>query len=230
MCTSPTNMALFKDENTLDIKKANTEDDPDDEEVLEQLPSNADQALTGRELVFKHTGFPWHDVLMEENSSTAYFAETHRFSRNKPDITLHRGAEKGPVAGAAHYRWKRSLTLGVGPDDLSMVWTEFQRGHLFDKRHFTFEWEGQNYVLQRASSAEHEATGAARLLRTHFKVVNESTDDMVALYISKSIGTTKGTLKLKPGIGEDLEILCILGVTAWRDKMRRRRSNGGGGG
>lgn len=86
---------------------------------------------------------------------------------------------------------------------------------------------GKSYVLQRAKSEDTKATGLSRMLIAHFKIVEESSGELIALYVS---GMKKGTMKLKPGLTEDLEILCVLGVASWRDKLRRQPPRGGGGG
>jgi hypothetical protein len=227
---SQINMATINDEKISTVEKEVQVDESSDEGELEELPANIEQKLNGRELQFSYAGFPWRNVSMVEGSTPAYFADVSEFTPKTPDITLHKGDKKGPTVGAAHYRFSRSVTAGVGSNEVNMVWTELKRGSLLEKTKFRFQWDGRSYILQRASSADHQKTGAQRLLLTHFKVVDEASGEMIALFISKTIGIAKGTLRLQAGIDERLGVICILGISAWRDKIRRRRRGAAGGG
>jgi hypothetical protein len=223
-------MTSINDEKIATVEKEVQVDESSDEGELEELPANIEQKLNGRELTFSYTGFPWRDVSIVEGSNPAYYAEVSEFTPKKPDITLHRGEKRGATVGAAHYQFHRSVKAGLGSNETNMVWTELKRGRLLEKTKFKFQWDGRSYILQRAASADHQTTAAQRLLLTHFKVVDEASGEMVALFISQTIGIAKGTLRLKAGMDEGLEIICILGIGAWRDKIRRRRRGAAGGG
>ncbi|KAK3057995.1 hypothetical protein LTR09_001072 [Extremus antarcticus] len=213
-------MSLSETETNIDEPQALESSDGEGE--LETLPTNVGRDLKGRELTFKHATKFRVEVCILEGQSQLYFAQICSLGK-KPDVILHSGLKDGPVLAAAHYRWGRDVIVGLGQDELSMTWYAFKRCHPFiEKRGFTFEWQGSNYLLQRATSSDHKATGAGRFLLTHFKVVEEATGELVALYVSQPTGKTKATLKMKAGMNEELQLLCIVGVVSWRDKIRRR--------
>ena len=226
-------MAGFKNEKTLEIKKEEQDLSDSNDEELEVLPSKDEQyGPTGKALTFNHTD-SFHlsrDMIIQDAETPTYYADVSEFSRNKPDITLHRGGKDGPVVAASWYGPRKKIRLGVGSDDISMVWIELKRGgHLMSKR-YAFEWDGKPYLLQRATSKDTKVTGLSKLMLTHFKVVDVESGELVALYVSHKIGKKKGTMKFKPGLSEELEILFVLGVASWRDKIRREQPKGGGGG
>lgn len=202
------------------------------DEIDEDLPSKELATIHGKSLTFNHGDFPWRDMEILQDGSPVYFVDIAEFT-NAPDVTLHRGGKDGQVVGAAHYRFSLSLKCGVGTDEISMRWTEMKRHGAFKTKQYRFHWNGATYTMCRAKSEDYGGTVLSRLLLTHFKIVEDDSGKVVALYVSEvGYGKKKGTLKLAAGIGEDLEVLCVLGVASWRDKIRRnrQRNHGGGGG
>ena len=225
-------MATFKNEKTLDVEKGERQLSESDDEDLDILAEREEQdGPAGKALSFNHTdSFQMsRDMIIQDDKTPVYYADVSEFTRHKPDITLHRGSDDGPVVAASFFGWGK-FRLGLGSDDISMVWTELKRGGAFMSKRYAFEWKGRPYILQRAKSSDTHVTGFSKLMLTHFKVVEADSGEVIALYISNKIGKKKGTMKLKSGLAEELEILCVLGVASWRDKMRREQPKGGGGG
>ena len=204
-----------------------------DAEELEVLQTKDEQrGPAGKALSFNHTdSFQLsRDVIVQDGATALYYAEISEFRRRKPDITLHAGGQKEGAVVAASFYGFRKFRIGIGPDDISMVWTECKRsGSLLSKR-FLFEWNGRTYSMQRAKSKDTNVTGFAKLMLTHFKVVEVDSGELVALYTSNKFGRKKGTVKFKPDLPQDLEILFVLSIASWRDKIRREQPKGGGGG
>ena len=226
MYTKDKEVRISQDEKPHSISSSNSNTS------LEHLPSTQRKPLNGKIFTFySGSSFPWTDMkILEDNDRVAYYAEVSEFTRNKPDIILHRGARSGSVCAHSFFGWfTRSFKCGMGPDETSMQWVEFKKGS-FGKRRFEFHWDGRTYVLQAATSAETNVSGAARLMLTHFKIIDAESGEMIALYVSEKIGGKKGTLSLKASLCGDLELLCVLGVASWRDKIRRRQPKGGGAG
>ena len=226
------------DKHLMNEKEAVAEVFSSEDEELETLPSKDAQSLkanlSGKELIVEHASFPWRDMQITHEGKPAYFADISEFKTGRPDITLHKGGKEGHVVGASRFRFSRSFKVGVGPDDLSMNWIEMKRRGAF-KSGVHIEWDGKAYSLRRAKSAEHGSTGLGKLLLSHFKVEEDATGRLVALYVSE-VGPKRkmGTLKLMNGISPDLEIVFVLGVTSWLERLSRYKkyagSNGGGGG
>ena len=197
-----------------------------------RLPTRQQHGLDGKAFTFNYTDFSGvsRDMKILDEQAPANYAEISEITPGQPDITLHMGDRDGPVVAASWYRWS-SFKCSLGPDQFSMHWIEMKRGGVFAK-HYTFDWEGRTYRLQHAKSSETKATGLARVLCTQFKVIEEDSGEMVALYISEAVGLKKGTMKLKPNLGWDFEISCVLAFASWRDKKRRDQPEGldaGGG-
>lgn len=228
-------MSFFKSRKAQEVNEEAPSQSGFDDKDLEVLPTHGGQdGLKGKALSFHHTrSFQLsRDMLVQDGDTPVFYAEVSEFKPRKPDITLHRGDQDGPVVAASFFGFGK-FRLGVGSDEISQVWTECKRGGVLMSKRYTFEWNGKVYVMQRANSEDTKATGLGKLMLTHFKIVEAETEEVVALYISDKFGKKKGTLTLKSGLAEDLEILFVLGIASWRDKIRREQpkgQNGGGGG
>ena len=235
-------MATSKDEKTLDVTKEERELSDSDEES-EILPKTERQGPGGKVLTFNHTdsvGLSRSTQILEGQSPAYFIAISQfaaQFTRKKPDLTLHRGGEDGAVVATSYWSWPRTFKCGIGggSDDASTEWTEMKRSGFFGGRVFAFEWKGATYRLARAKSEDTDGIQAGKLghiLGKHFKVVDDKSGDLLALYTAAVGGKQSGTMSFKPGLPEDLEILFVLGVASWREGMRRSRqySYGGAGG
>ena len=226
-------MQSSKNNEHLDVDNGAQYESESDIGELGVLPTKDEQSgPVGKALSFNHPD-SFHlsrDMIIQDGPTAIYYGEVSEFRRRKPDITLHRGGDKeGSIVAASFYGFGK-FRLGVGSDEISMVWTECKRGGSILSKHFLFEWNGKTYSLQRAKSKDTNVTGFAKLMLTHFKVVEADTGELIALYTSNKFGRKKGTVKLKPDLPEDLEILSVLCIASWRDKIRRQQPKGGGGG
>lgn len=226
-------MADMKDEKHLTLNKEAELSSASEEDTDEVLPSKEVNQKWTKEFDINHGNFLWRDMEILHDDNPAYWAENSEVTRNKPDMTLHRGSKDGPICGAARYRFSRSITAGLGNDDISVDWVVMKR-HGAINGSFQWEWKGRHYTLRRAKSAEHGGTGLQKLLLSHFKIVDDASGEMIALYVSEAgIARKKGTLKIAASVSAEIEILIVLAVTSVRDKQARRAkfpSGGGGGG
>lgn len=203
------------------------------------LPGNT------KTLKFHHASFPWRHVnVLHPSGTAAYYAEISEASPKRPDVLLRAPGRDGAAVGRSHFRFSRSMRVGIGPDDLNAEWIELKSTSLLSKRGFEFEYRGRGYRLQRTHAKENGVDGVLRKVNlNHFKVVDvgpangsgEGGEEVVAVYVSETFhpGRMKGTLTLREGAEEGLEVLIVLGVVGWREKKRRRAaysSHGGGGG
>ncbi|KAF2160859.1 hypothetical protein M409DRAFT_28739 [Zasmidium cellare ATCC 36951] len=188
--------------------------------------------LSGRILTFNHADFPWRNISIQENDTPVYVADISAFTPNKPDIILHSRTENGPVVGQAHFRWSLSIKAGVGPNDVSMYWTNMKRGGVLH-RNYTFEYRGRIYSLRRTHSTHNGVAPHQRAMFSHMKVVDEASKEVIAVYVSTlTVKKRRGTITFAQGVSPELEVLCIMGFAAWREKIARAggRSSGGAGG
>lgn len=206
----------------VDLTCINTTDSSDNDHIN----------LSGRVYSFNHAEFPWRNISILEHDTPIYFLDISVFTPNQPDITVRSRTEHGPVVGQAHFRWSLSIKAGVGPDDTSMTWTNMKRGGVL-RRHYTFEYRGRTYSLRRTHSTENGVAPHQVAMFSHMKVVDETTSQVIAAYISTlSMKRKRGTIKFTKGVSPEIEVLCIMGFAAWREKMARAagRSTGACGG
>lgn len=234
-------MADIKLDNSIQVSHEARGLSESEEEHDAVLPANEQQGPGGKTLTFNHTnsiGISRNTIILDGHTP-AYYVDVSQFAatfgRNKPDLTLRRVDEHGPTVATSFWSWPRTFKCGVGgsPEDSVTQWTEMKRSGFFGGQVFTFEWQGATYRLARAKSEETRGTNAKRIghiLGKHFKVVDEKSGDLLALYTAAVGGKESGTMSFKPGLPEDLEILFVLGVASWREGMRRDRHHGYGGG
>lgn len=206
----------------------------DDSSSIDDTEASAKDTrnLTGRRLTFNHAAFPWRNISVLENDTPIYLADISTFTPGKPDITLHSRTENGPMVGQAHFRWSLFIKAGVGPDDTSMDWTNMKRGGVL-RRHYDLEYRGKTYSLRRTHATDHGVAPYQRAIFPHMKVVEEETGEVVAVYNSiLTVKRKRGTIHFAKGVSPELEVLCVLGFAAWREKIARAggRSSGGAGG
>lgn len=193
------------------------------------LPTNA------RTLTLHHASFPWRNVNISTATGTpAYFAEISEATSKKPDILLRRPDRDGACVGRSHFRLSRSMRLCLGEGELETEWVELKSSALFSKGAFEFVFQGREYRLQRTHATEHGVEGLQKASLSHFKVVEVGSEEVVAVYVSETYhpARMKGALRLGEGVevGGDLEVLVVMGVVGWREKMRRRAAYSGNAG
>ncbi|KAF2486543.1 hypothetical protein BDY17DRAFT_291683 [Neohortaea acidophila] len=135
-------------------------------------------------------------------------------------LTLQKNSQSGPVVGYAHYRTSGSINCGIGPDERSLQWIPMRaQGECF-----RFEWQERKYSLRKAQG-EDLGLGAVNLHGEHLKVVDEETQGIVALLISEGqSGAANATLKMAGGVKGEAEVLIVLAMLSWRDRIRRAGS------
>lgn len=197
----------------------------DDQSTTDDTETSAEDLdkLSGKTLTFIHADFPWRDISIIQDDTPLYYADISVFTPGKPDITLHSRSEHGPIVGQAHFRRSLSIKAGVGPDDTSMCWTNMKRGGVLH-RNYAFEFRGKIYALRRTHSASNGvATPHQKAMFSHMKIVEQSTGEVAAVYVSKMpVRRKRGTIKLAKDVSSELEILCVLGFASWREKIARR--------
>lgn len=210
------------------VKSINETEYPssDEGDLMEPPPYNELPKMRGKTLAFDWPGFPWRDVVIQDMNSNSpeYFSDISVYSRNTPDVVLHAQAKGGPIVGQARFRWSRSITCGVGVNELSAEWSEMKRSGVSDQT-FQFVQAGRLYTFSKTRE------GGLKSLLSHFQVIDEATGEVIAYYASRSApGRRRGVLTFKEGVSRDLEILIILAIISVREKRRRRSAATAGAG
>lgn len=173
-----------------------------------------------------------------------YFSNFSSFS-SAPDLVLHRGPDKNaPVAAVAIFRWARDIKLGFGDPDLSereMIWENMKNvsrglGHSKYRVEMTVKDERRSFLWQRTRDTVDGVHGAGKLTNWNYKLVDETTGDVVAVYLENFMKSwnKKGRLQLRADLGTNWELMVLLGSLALCEKAGRRQrhrynANGGGG-
>lgn len=183
--------------------------------LQKELPSS----LGGRTLTTDNGSFPWRDVTILENGSPLYFADVSQYTPKTPDMVWHAGNKSGPLVGHTYIHIApRSIKCGIGPEDTSMTWFELKRGGFAHTKNYQVEWNGRTYVICRSNSGPKSG---------QYHVLDSQTKDVVATHVSEfKFGSMRRnkTLTFKPDVDEELQLLLIMGLSAWREKSRRTRN------
>ncbi|KAJ5992906.1 hypothetical protein N7451_008630 [Penicillium sp. IBT 35674x] len=162
-----------------------------------------------------------------------YFGEVSSFKHAKPDLTLHRGSADAPVVAASKLlKLSGDFKLALGdPDDVNNVqWEDMTRE----------SWMHQTYRFEvNTSSQSRDTHGQRRALlwkRTrsvgvdgsspswnsrNFKLVDELSGDLVAVFTSKrSIGQC-GRLQIKEEHGQWFDTLVLLSYLSLYERFER---------
>jgi hypothetical protein len=164
-----------------------------------------------------------------------YFGEVSNFKYAKPDLTLHRGtsADAPVVAASKLLKLSGDLKLALGdPDDVTNVqWEDMTRESWM---HQTYRFEvnmssrsegihGQRRALlwKRTRSVGVDDTTPSWNPR-NFKLIDERSGDLVAVFTSKrSIGQC-GRLQIKEDHGEWFDTMALLSYISLYERFERR--------
>lgn len=190
----------------------------DEGEHVNQPPPPEYSAVAGKKLDFNYGSFPWRDISIQDANTRylEYSVRTSQSIRSTPDVVLHARGHGAPIEGQARFGWSRSIKCGLGANELSMESLEIKSAGAFSKN-WQFEFHGKMYSILRDWG-----------LASHYKIVDETTGEIVAVYASGSApGSRKGSLTIKEGIEKELQAMIVLSIVAVREKRRRRQRAGG---
>lgn len=160
-----------------------------------------------------------------------YFAEHSSWTPGKPDLILHRGADKsGPTLGVANFPLFGTDTVGIGDpvtDLNAMVWEELK---------CTSRWTHDDYEFEFPFLFAGRDDGGTRFKwrRTKTRVLHDQSDlelvrageeDVVlASYVGFGLleGKKRATLRIRAGFGETWELMVLLTGLSLVELSRRR--------
>lgn len=224
----------FVDDKELSPTPSASNSNADDLEITPTLANG------GKQMKFHHAGFPWRAVNITSTSGQPlYHAEISEATPKKPDVLLRAPDKNGASVARSHFRLSRSMRVGIGQREVDTDWVELNTSAVFSKGSYGFTYGGREYRLSRTKASEHGVEGMNKANLNNFKVVEVGgSEEVIAVYVSETWhpGWMKGVLTLREGVSGQLELLVVMGVVGWREKMRRRAAysgsggNGGGGG
>ncbi|KAJ5585325.1 uncharacterized protein N7459_005125 [Penicillium hispanicum] len=175
-----------------------------------------------------------------------FYGEVSSFTRHKPDLTLHRGTSAhAPVVAACKFvSFARDFKLALGdPDDeLNTKWEDMTKESKLNSK-YRFEVTVPNQ--QSESQGERRSflwkrtrhvginDSKPRWSPNNFKLVDECTEEVVAVFTSGKSFHKCGKLQIKAGgYGENFDMVILLSYLGLYEARKRRenRSAAAGGG
>jgi hypothetical protein len=168
----------------------------------------------------------------DEQKNVIYFSNVHEVS-SSPDVVLHHGPDKhAPVVAVAQFRWSRDLKLGLGNPQTSendVVWEEMKNlskgiGHSKYRLEMTIDHQRRSFLWQRTRDSADGVEGVGRLINWNYKLVDERTGEVLAVYLENFLKgwLKKGKLQLKADLGREWELMVLLGSLGLCEKASRR--------
>lgn len=170
-------------------------------------------------------------MVCDELKNVIYFSRVSELS--SPDLALHQGVDKhAPVVAVAHFRLSRDLKLGIGnPEegDKDMVWEKMENiskglGHSKYRVEMTINDGRRSFLWQRTRDRADGVQGAGKWINWNYRLVEESTGEVVAVYLENFLKSwkKKGKLQLKADLGKQWELMVLLGSLGLCEKASRR--------
>ncbi|KAK5058830.1 hypothetical protein LTR84_011094 [Exophiala bonariae] len=218
---------------------------PVDDEVLEPRSGNVDR-LTLKTFVFSRKGLRTDMQIVDVQNEvdwSSYYAAVKAWKFNTPDVTLHAGIDTtAEIVGVAHFRFSRHMMLGLGDplnDPSSVVWEELRRQSLLKNR-WSFEFDdsiGHNDIgtprsegtrrrrllWQRTTDAADGVEGLSRMSIQNFRLTDQGTGDVVAVFIASNLTSLKkkGELRIFRELSISLERIILLSCASISEKLAR---------
>ncbi|KAI9789512.1 MAG: hypothetical protein M1835_001634 [Candelina submexicana] len=169
----------------------------------------------------------------DKTSKPLYFVDNSVFTHGTPGVALIDGIDKtGPIIASAKFSAfskKTAIDLGSPNKPNEVIWGELRR----TKK--TFVWTRTHNDQYISTDAD-----ATKLCHHHLKLVDEATDEVVALFLSNRLKSwhKMGKFQVWKSWGQGWELMMLLTGLAVIEKARRRArarravlaSSGGGGG
>ncbi|PLB49615.1 hypothetical protein P170DRAFT_357589 [Aspergillus steynii IBT 23096] len=191
-----------------------------------------------------HTVLHHHYDVTLADKTPLYHVENSLIRPKKPDLTVHGGMdESAPIVAVCKFlHFSRHLKVGLGdPQNISDVqWEDLV---CMNYQLTKYRWQmtmrspygeviKRSFVWKRTHSVGVEDSKPSILSSRNYKLVNEQTDRIVAVFTSNSLKsfTKCGKLQIHADYGREFELMVILTVLALYEKQRRRNNSGNGGG
>jgi len=161
------------------------------------------------------------------------------FTIGKPDLTYHAGEnEEAPITAVCKFiNFSRHCKVGLGdPDQPNIPWEDLIRHKL--TTHYRFEMTLENgerraFVWKRTNSVGIGGESPSKLSARNFKLLDEQTEQLVAVYLNNGTKSWKksGKFQVNVNYGTVFDTMVfITGLSLLEKERRRARSRDSGGG
>jgi hypothetical protein len=156
------------------------------------------------------------------------FLENSPFDNTQPDLRMHLGPDTtGPIIGTSKYkRFSQDCQISLEEDfdnrDSNWVNTTLsKKGYLSPSYVFQAHLYGE---LGRFSWKKTHSMGSHATPLGNLKLVDESSDDVLAVFSSESYSLVPGCVEMCGEFGEEFDRLALLTGVSVREKQRRAQS------
>lgn len=201
----------------------------------------AEAPPSARLLHIDRTSLTHHYNVKDGAGQQLFYCDVSTFTPKKPDLTIHAGPDaKAPIV-AISYLHHLSSEMQVGLGDPSnadkMVFEDLVRDKFFGgEYHFETATAGgqrKKFCWKRTHSEAVDGNDSSLWTTSNFKLVDPTTDDIVAIFTSSRSPTKAGDLQLNVQHGQEFDLMVTLTCISIYEKARRRRHHmtaGGGAG
>lgn len=191
--------------------------------------------------------FGRHYDIKSADDQMLYYGDVSVWTIKKPDIILHAGSsDKSPVVAVSKFlKFSSEYKLCLGdPDDVNAQWEGMTKVSALHSRHRfemtvpsqmgdpngqrrSFLWKRTRHV--RVEDASTSSMWGVR----NFKLVDELTGQLVAVFTREKSMSKCGRLQIKGEYGENFKRMVLISCASLYERARRRnrsRSTAGGGG
>ncbi|KAJ5974000.1 hypothetical protein N7481_011210 [Penicillium waksmanii] len=190
--------------------------------------------------------FHRHYEIKSSDGQLLFYGNISTFSFKKPEVTLHAGAsDAAPIVAACKFvKFSGSFKLALGdPDDVNNVqWEDMTRDSAMALHsRFRFEMtvpnktragynERRTFLWKRTHNEGVEGSSPLKVSMRNFKLVEESTGQVVAVFNSEISFSKCGVLEVKADYGEAFDIMVVNSYVGLYERARRRNNAAAGGG
>lgn len=193
--------------------------------------------------IYRRT-FHRHYEIKSAADQLLFYGAISDFTPKKPDLILHRGtSNNAPVVAACKFlklSGHCKMSLGNPEDVNNAQWEDMTRESLMHSK-YRFEMtlpspqdpshgERRSFMWKRTRHVGVDES-KPRLSSRNFKLVDERTNEVVAVFTSDLSLNKCGRMQIRADFGESFDTMVLLSYVSIYEKARRReRSSGGGGG
>ncbi|KAJ5123426.1 hypothetical protein N7448_009523 [Penicillium atrosanguineum] len=180
------------------------------------------------------------------DDQTVYYGDVSLWTFKRPDIILHAGdSDKGPVVAVSKFlKFSGDYKLCLGnPDDVNAQWEDMTKESALHSRH-RFEMtvpsqtgdpniERRSFLWKRTRHVKVDDSTSSIWGLRNFKLVDERTDQLMAVFTDEKSISKCGKLQIKAEYGGSFDIMVLISCVSLYERARRRNrsaSGGGGGG
>ncbi|GLI72328.1 hypothetical protein PoHVEF18_000498 [Penicillium ochrochloron] len=208
---------------------------------IDSTPAELDETNISHTFNIYKPAFRRHYEIKSANEQPLYYVNISSFKPNKPELTLHASpSSTSPIIAASKFlKLSSDCKLALGdPDDLTNTqWEDMTRESSIHHR-YRFEMaipdangsghgERRVFVWKRTHSVKVENTRAFPLSLRSFKMVEERTGQVVAVFSRERSITKCGKLQIRVEYGEDFVRMVLI---SWLSLFEKASGGGGGGG